>query len=75
MPPAERAAQWLLKSPALPVAAIAGFPWFTLAKFCLFWLARVSCWVCAASGAVCGSFIAACSCAVGCACTPPVPPL
>jgi hypothetical protein len=36
-------AEWLLKSPGLAVAAIAGLPWFTLAKFARFWLARVSC--------------------------------
>jgi len=37
-PPADFAAiaEWPLKSPGLAVAAIAGLPWFTLAKFCLF---------------------------------------
>jgi hypothetical protein len=76
-PPADLAAtaEWLLKSPALEVAAIDGRPWFSDAKFARFWLARCSCWVCAASGAVCGSFIAVRSAAVGVAATPPSPPL
>lgn len=41
-----------LNTPGLAVAAIAGRPWFADAKFCLFWLARCSCRVCAANGSV-----------------------
>src|SRR5580704_16831648 len=64
-----------LNSPGLAAAAIAGRPWFSDAKFCLFWLAMCSCRVCAASRWVWCSCCALSSSCVGRATTPPSPPL
>jgi hypothetical protein len=64
-----------VNSPGFDVAAIAGVPWFTEARSALLVLAAVWCCVCAAVAGVCASLAAACSCGVGCADVPPVPPL
>src|SRR6266851_8583156 len=64
-----------LNSPGLPVAATAGRPWFSDAKFCLSWLAMCSCRVCAASGSRWCSCSALSSSWLGRALTPPSPPL
>ena len=61
--------------PGLEVAAIAGLPWFTEASSALLVLAACSCWVCRGVAATCGWRAAACSCGVGLAVVPPVPPL
>ena len=56
-------------------ARFSGRPWFTFANWARSWLARISFWCCAASGAVCCSRAQRSSSPLGRIWTPPRPPL
>ena len=62
-----------LKAAGRAVAAMAGCPPLALAESCGLRRASCTCWLCAAVGGVCGSFIAVLSAGVGWAVTPPGP--
>ncbi len=61
--------------PGTRVAATGGAPWFFAARSDGSDRAALMCCVCTAVGGTCGARATACSCRVGCAVTPPLPPL